>query len=460
MLKVIVYMAAGWILLVFVTNSFLIPTIIVAFFFIIAIAMAASSANEEAEYKQKLATASKDNPILKVRIDNMSGEKFEQYCAELLYAVGYRNIQTTPASGDNGLDVIASANGKTYGIQCKRFSSSVGVKAVQEAFAGALYYNCDVAVVMTNSHFTKAAINMADNIGVELWDRDYIEGLKKQIVNRSSAGHSHVEKDKKSKTGSENSNEREFSSQSKGQVDTKKTNKDESVVEYVKPEEVNKVFVKPNKYIGKHISIPGQVFNVFREGTTVGIQAWHDITNTADNFIAYIEGDYSFDEYEIIIVDGTVEGVFYGENAFGGVVSSVQIKADSIKKSSYAEAIAPAVETRDVNKEVTEFGVTLTVSKVEFAERETRLYVEVQNNSNYTINVFTNYARIVQNGKQYDADYNWKARYPAIDRVSSNASKAGIICVEAMEPQKSITLHIDANTDNWEIDLKELVITF
>lgn len=427
----------------------------------LALAFIKEKNNEKknAEFKKKLVSASEDNPILKVKIDNMSGAEFEGYCAELLYAVGYRNIQTTPASGDNGLDVIASANGKTYGIQCKRFSNSVGVKAVQEAFAGAQYYNCDVAVVMTNSHFTKAAINMAENIGVKLWDRDYIEELKMQIIKRSTSGQSSSEKDKKITADSEKNIRKESSSLNKASENTG-AKKDEFITEYVEQKEISQVFINPNTYIGKHINIPGQVFNVFREGSSVGIQAWHDITNTDENFIAYIDGDYSFDEDEIIIVEGTVEGGFYGENAFGGAVSGVQIKAKDIKKSSYAEAIAPAFEIREVNREVTVADVTLFVSKVEFAEQETRIYVELQNKSKYTVNAYTNGARIVQNGKQYDADYNWKARYPSIDRVSANASKAGIISVEALVPQKSITLHVDANTDNWEIDIGELAITF
>lgn len=422
---------------------------------VIAIIKGKANEREDAEYKQKLATASADNPILKAQIDNMAGEEFEEYCAELLYAVGYRNIQTTPASGDNGLDVIANANGVTYGIQCKRFSSSVGVKAVQEAFAGAQYYNCDVAVVMTSNYFTKAAINMAENIGVELWDRDYIEELKKQIVERSTEGPSANNKSTENNVP-ENIAERESS------ISKVKENAEEekSDLDYIDQSDIHKVFGDPYSYIGKHIILVGKVMNTYKEGAITTVQAWHDIENLSEDFIAYIAGSKNFNNDEIIIVDGEVEGVFRAENIFGGEIREPQIKAASITKSTYAEAVAPALETREVNKGVTEAGATLTVLKVEFAENETRIYVQVENKSGYTVNAYTSGARVVQEGKQYDADYNWKAGYPSIDRVSANASSEGIICVKALEPQKSITLHVDASSDNWDIHMNEFVITF
>ena len=45
---------------------------------VIAIIKGKANEREDAEYKQKLATASADNPILKAQIDNMAGEEFEE----------------------------------------------------------------------------------------------------------------------------------------------------------------------------------------------------------------------------------------------------------------------------------------------------------------------------------------------------------------------------------------------
>lgn len=99
----------------------------------------------------------------------MEGHQYEYQCAKILKSRGFSNVKVTKGSGDQGIDVIAYSGGKKYGIQCKYYTSPVGNHAVQEAFSGAKYYNCDVAVVMTNTTFTPAAKELANKTGVLLW---------------------------------------------------------------------------------------------------------------------------------------------------------------------------------------------------------------------------------------------------------------------------------------------------
>lgn len=107
--------------------------------------------------------------------DKLTGEQFEQYCADLLKRNGYKDIQMTKSSGDQGIDIIGKRDSVRYGIQCKCYSNDVGNDAIQEALAGKSYYGCHVAVVFTNSYFTKSAISLANKTGVVLWDRTQLE---------------------------------------------------------------------------------------------------------------------------------------------------------------------------------------------------------------------------------------------------------------------------------------------
>ena len=68
-----------------------------------------------------------------------------------------------------------------YAIQCKFYSSPVGVSSVQEISAGKEFYNCHVAVVMTNSTFTKNATELAQKTKVLLWDVNKINQLIKEM---------------------------------------------------------------------------------------------------------------------------------------------------------------------------------------------------------------------------------------------------------------------------------------
>ena len=111
------------------------------------------------------------------QIDNLSGLDFENVAADILFHNGYRRIEVTKGSGDYGIDIIAYRNNVKYGIQCKRYSSKVSNKAVQEASSGSEFYHCQGAMVLTNNYFTKAAITTADEIGVRLYDRDKLQEL-------------------------------------------------------------------------------------------------------------------------------------------------------------------------------------------------------------------------------------------------------------------------------------------
>lgn len=90
------------------------------------------------------------------------GYDYEYRVAEYLRRRGYYGVSVTQASGDYGADVIARRGTKKYAVQCKYYSSPVGVAAVQEVVAAKAHYGCNAAMVVTNNMFTKAARDLAD----------------------------------------------------------------------------------------------------------------------------------------------------------------------------------------------------------------------------------------------------------------------------------------------------------
>lgn len=121
----------------------------------------------------------------------MTGYEYEKKCAELLKAKGFSNVTVTPGSGDQGIDVLAKKGKKKYGIQCKYYEGTVGNKAVQEAFAGASFYDCTVAMVITNSKLTEPAKKLAQKLGVEVW-----EGIDAIYLQKNDAEYQKKEKEK------------------------------------------------------------------------------------------------------------------------------------------------------------------------------------------------------------------------------------------------------------------------
>lgn len=110
-------------------------------------------------------------------LDEIEGHEFENYCAELLKKRGFIDVSVTKGSGDYGIDILAEKDGITYAIQCKAYATPVGVKAVQEAFAGREFYDRMVGAVLTNQYFTKPAVEAAKKLKILLWDRGYLDSM-------------------------------------------------------------------------------------------------------------------------------------------------------------------------------------------------------------------------------------------------------------------------------------------
>ena len=111
------------------------------------------------------------------QFEEMEGHEFQYYYAELLKNKGFLEVEVTKGSGDYGVDILAEKDGITYAIQCKCYQAPVGIKAVQEAYAGRDYYDRMVGVVMTNQYFTSPAVDAARKLKILLWDRGYLDGM-------------------------------------------------------------------------------------------------------------------------------------------------------------------------------------------------------------------------------------------------------------------------------------------
>ena len=111
------------------------------------------------------------------RCMRLTGFEFEEYMAQVLKDNGFRHVEVTVECGDQGVDILAVRNGKTYAIQCKNYVDLVGNKAVQEAYAGAQYYGCDIPVVVCPTDFTIPAQELAESTGVELWNGEKLSHM-------------------------------------------------------------------------------------------------------------------------------------------------------------------------------------------------------------------------------------------------------------------------------------------
>ncbi|VWD36107.1 hypothetical protein BCO18430_06396 [Burkholderia contaminans] len=118
-------------------------------------------------------------------VDAMNGYDFEKFLGEIFQSAGF-DVEGTKLSGDQGADLFVSRFGKKIVIQAKNYSGSVGNAAVQEAISAKSFYGCDEAMVVTNSYFTRSALELADATSVRLVGRRelqaYLDDYNQRII--------------------------------------------------------------------------------------------------------------------------------------------------------------------------------------------------------------------------------------------------------------------------------------
>ena len=94
--------------------------------------------------------------------DNIiKGTEFEDQCFNDLERLGFKDLRLTKRGNDQGADIIGKYGGTTYVFQCKKHKKKQGNKSVQESIAAKTYYKASRCGVISESGFTKSAIQLA-----------------------------------------------------------------------------------------------------------------------------------------------------------------------------------------------------------------------------------------------------------------------------------------------------------
>jgi restriction system protein len=122
--------------------------------------------NEVIELVEEVATKTE---VSDVKFDpKMTGLQFEFFCEQKLSREGW-TVTRTKGSGDQGIDLVIKKGKRKIGVQCKKFAKPVGNKAVQEVTAGIAHYKLNEGIVLSNSTYTKSAIQLAGTNNVRLF---------------------------------------------------------------------------------------------------------------------------------------------------------------------------------------------------------------------------------------------------------------------------------------------------
>ncbi|WP_026691478.1 hypothetical protein [Alteribacter aurantiacus] len=222
-------------------------------------------------------------------------------------------------------------------------------------------------------------------------------------------------------------------------------------------QELRFMFSDVKSYMGRDVHFTGRVFSVEKDADGVYLQVWQDPDALNNNtIIGYTDSTLDVKEDDYVEVLGTIADEFEGENAFGGVVTAPVIRAEEINVLTYKEAIAPTVLEVEINEEISQHGYIVKVQKIEFAANETRVYVEVENDSNEKINVWIYDTKLIQGSRQFDVEYNYDADYPEIQStINPGIQSEGIFTFAPLDHEGGeLTFVIEGSSDDWEVEIQ------
>ncbi|OYT01092.1 restriction endonuclease, partial [Limosilactobacillus reuteri] len=138
--------------------------------------------NVEDQYEALYSNKNNLTRSFNYEFDELNPFELEEKVALLYEILGYKS-EATKKSGDQGADVIIvdPKTGIKSVIQIKKYTSKVSNSAIQQVIAAKAFYNAQEAIVMTTNYFTKSAIDLAENTGVILYDRDQFSAFISRV---------------------------------------------------------------------------------------------------------------------------------------------------------------------------------------------------------------------------------------------------------------------------------------
>ncbi len=117
--------------------------------------------------------------------------EFEKLLAQLFRNMGYL-VEETQLSRDRGIDLIIRIEHfgltHTWIVQAKRYTDSVGVKAIREYSSLRHRDRVDGVIIVTTSHFTKEAQEEAAEHNVKLIDGNLLAGMLNHYLSPEDTG--------------------------------------------------------------------------------------------------------------------------------------------------------------------------------------------------------------------------------------------------------------------------------
>jgi DNA-binding beta-propeller fold protein YncE len=115
------------------------------------------------------------------------------------------------------------------------------------------------------------------------------------------------------------------------------------------------------------------------------------------------------------------------------------INADSIIRIECTQVISPAQKLITMEETQTKSGIKVTLHKIEFSDKNTRVYLTVDNNNKNTeISFYDFNSKAIQGNRQFETTTDYDVDYPEIESdIPAGIVEDGVILFEPLEYKKN-----------------------
>ena len=127
-------------------------------------------------------------------LDNLSGKEFEEFLKWMFQELGYV-VELTKVTADSGVDLVIKRDKEKIAVQAKRYNRNTKVsnEVVLKTHGGMGVYKCSKSIIITTSYFTNQAKSDAQELNMELWDREVLSAKIDEINNKISNNNHKIE---------------------------------------------------------------------------------------------------------------------------------------------------------------------------------------------------------------------------------------------------------------------------
>ncbi len=236
---------------------------------------------------------------------------------------------------------------------------------------------------------------------------------------------------------------------------TSTTSKTKTKDKYISESKITNALIEPESYKGKWIKVEGEVSQgPDVDGKTGYMVRYVEAKNRY--FFVQTDGDLGYQAGDYVKVVGKIDDEITMKNVYGDDIPVACITDAKVSDGSYIDIVMPTYRINKPNEKTqTIDGVSVTLSKVEYAQEETRVYLKINNQSDLAVyyapsNVILQQEDAVVYPDTGSVSYEL-GKYPQLDSTIDPKSKSnGILVFSVISSEKDCDFAMTLYTSTYD----------